>query len=113
MELFLLLVVPLLIALGGFIASAVSKNRRYLITFKEFLCVVGVVCAVIVLGYFVSRMASAHDNEVWNGRVVEKKQERVPCEHSYPCNPHPCMCDDKGNCSTCWDTCYEHAYDWD
>ena len=115
MELFLLLIVPLLIALGGFVASAVSKNRRYLITFREFLCIVGVVCAVIVLGYFISRMASTHDNEVWNGRVVKKEQERVSCEHSYTCN---CMtiCSGSGSnesCTTVCQTCYEHANDWD
>lgn len=113
MELFLLLCLPLLIALGGFIWSVVKNDEYYRINFKEFLCLVAVVAVVISLGYFISRFTATSDQEIWNGRVVKKAQEKVSCEHSYSCNPHSCMCDDKGNCSTCWDTCYEHSYDWD
>lgn len=113
MELFLLLVIPLLIALGAFLWSALKQDRRYLISLKEFLVIVGVVVALMFIGYFLSRYTATYDDELWNGRIVNKQQERVSCEHSYPCNPHPCNCDDKGNCSTCWDTCYEHSNDWD
>lgn len=113
MELFLLLLVPLLIALGGFIYSAHRGDKRYRITLKEFFILIGAVVIVITVGYFVSRLSSLADKEVWNGRIAKKEKEKVICEHGYPCNPHSCMCNDKGNCSTCWDTCYEHSYDWD
>ena len=113
MELFLLLLVPVVIGLAGFIFSAIKNDRRYVISLREFLTLLAVVFLVIGLGYIMAKYSSTLDQEIWNGRVALKRQEKVSCEHSYPCNPHPCGCDDKGNCSTCWDTCYEHSYDWD
>lgn len=113
MELLLLLLVPLLIILGSFIWSVVKDDKYYQINFKEFLCLIAVVAAVITFGYFLSRFSATGDQEIWNGRIVKKTHEKVSCSHSYSCNPYPCMCDDKGNCSTCWNTCYEHSYDWD
>ena len=111
MELFLLLLLPMLIALCGFIASAIKNDRRYSITFKEFLVLLSAVSAVVTVGYFISRWSAVYDNELWNGRIIKKQQERVPCSHSYPCNPYPCG--DSKHPRTCWRTCYEHTNDWD
>ncbi len=107
MELCLLLLIPVLIGLGGLIFG----KRR--ITWKEFLTQEVAVIILIVAGFFIGRCSQTRDTEVWSGKVVAKKQVKVSCSHSYPCNPHPCMCDNKGNCSTCFDTCYEHAFDYD
>lgn len=116
MELLFLLFLPLLIALGGYIWSVRRGDRSYRITLKEFFALVGVVVVLVGggygIGYVASREAATRDYEIWNGRIVKKEKERVSCEHSYACNPHPCMCD-KDGCQTCWDTCYEHANDWD
>jgi hypothetical protein len=70
------------------------------------------VVAMVVFGYSASKK---RDTEILNGHVTSKARHEVHCRHSYPCNPHSCMCDSKGNCSTCWDTCYVHSYDvdWD
>lgn len=116
MELLFLLFLPLCIALCGYIWSVHKGDGRYGITLKEFLVLTGVVVIVVGggygIGYRISRESATRDYETWNGRIVKKAQERVSCEHSYACNPHPCMCDEDG-CSTCWDTCYEHSNDWD
>ncbi|MDP3998995.1 MAG: hypothetical protein Q8P76_00150 [bacterium] len=111
MEIALLLLLPILIALTGFIISAVKNNQRYSITFKEFLALLGAVSAVVTIGYLISRYAGIYDEELWNGRIAKKQQERVSCSHSYPCNPYPCG--DSKHPSTCWHTCYEHTNDWD
>ena len=111
MELFLLLLVPLFLALAGFLYSAYRQDSRYAINIKEFLVLVGVVSIVIVLGYFAARMTSMRDREIWNGRIVEKERQWTSCSHSYPCNPYPCNCD-KDGCDICWNTCYEHGNDW-
>lgn len=110
----LLLIVPLLIALGGFLFSIYHKDRRYIISLREFLIMIGAIVVVITVGYFASRMASTLDVEVWNGRVVNKKKEWTSCEHSYSCNCRQ-ECSGSGNninCSTVCDTCYEHFNDW-
>lgn len=116
MELLFLLLLPLGVVLGGYVWSIYRGDQWYRITLKEFLVLVGIVVIVVGggygIGYFAFRAAATRDYEIWNGRIVTKAQERVSCEHSYPCNPHPCMCDEDG-CSTCWDTCYEHSNDWD
>lgn len=107
MYLAMLMLFPLLI---GIFSLFHSKGR---VTVKEFLVLEVASFAVIGLGFLLARWSSTTDLELWNGRVTDKKQVWVSCSHSYPCNPHPCMCDSKGNCSTCWDTCYEHTNDWD
>src|SRR3989338_7702026 len=84
MELFLLLLVPLFLALAGFLYSAYRQDSRYAINIKEFLVLVGVVSIVIILGYFAARMTSMRDREIWNGRIVEKERQWTSCSHSYP-----------------------------
>lgn len=99
-----LLLIPLIITLGGFL---LGKS----ITWKEFLCQVGVQIIVAGASAGIISCANTSDTEVWNGTVVNKNREWTSCSHSYPCNPHPCNCDKHG-CSTCFDTCYEHSNDW-
>ncbi len=107
MNLMLLLLVPVLLGLAGLLFS---KGR---VTWKEFLVHEGVVVAIIALGYFIALCGRTHDTEIWNGVVAKKWQGTQGCCHSYPCNPHSCNCDSKGNCDTCWDTCYLHSHDID
>lgn len=105
MVLFLLLLVPVAIGLFGVLFS----NGR--VTWKEFLVHEGVVIALISLAYVVALHSRMADVETWNGVIAKKWKGWNSCCHSYPCNPHPCGCDKDGNCSTCWDTCYEHTWD--
>jgi hypothetical protein len=104
-----LLVIPLLIAVGGFLFS------KGLVTRKELGLQVGVQVVVAAVSAVIVHYSNVHDTEVWNGYVASKSREQVSCEHSYDCNCHSCRCDKKGNCDRCCDTCYEHLhdYDWD
>jgi hypothetical protein len=105
-----LLFIPLVI---GIVAMALGKGE---LTIKEFLVQEAVVLVLIAGGYagsvVLTRMSLTDDTEIWNGRVAQKNKGTEHCCHSYPCNPHPCMCDKKGVCSTCWDTCYRHSRDY-
>lgn len=107
MVFFVLLVIPLIVAVAGFI---LLKG----ITWKEFA--LQVVAQVLVAGVsaFCVFCANTHDVEVWNGRVTNKAQVRVSCSHSYPCNCRQ-VCTGSGKdqtCSTVCDTCYEHSWDY-
>lgn len=106
MVLFFLLLVPLGLGVAGLI---LGKGR---VTWKEFLVHEGAMLLLIGCAYFLALCNKTSDTEVWNGTVVRKDRGTESCCHSYPCNPHPCSCDKDGNnCSTCYDTCYEHARD--
>lgn len=107
MELALLLLVPLLIALFGWIYSAYKETKYYSISFTEFLTILGMVTALVGVGYTGSRYANTRDQEVQSGHISSKKKEWTACSHAYPCHPHPC-----GKDSTCWDVCFEHFNDW-
>lgn len=101
-----LLLPPVAIALGAFL---LLKG----ITWKEFLVMLAAELVVAGTSAGIVSCESVHDVEIWNGVVTGKQRTTVSCSHSYPCNPHSCNCDDKGNCSTCYDTCYEHSHDYD
>lgn len=106
MVLFGLLLVPVLIGLAGLLLG------KGLVTWKEFLAQEAVVVVLVGVGYLIALHARTSDTEIWNGVIARKWQGTGSCCHSYPCNPHPCGCDSKGNnCSTCYDTCYEHSHD--
>lgn len=111
MELFFLLLVPFLIAFSCYCISVYRNDEYYKITLKEFLLLITVIFLVILAGWGISRLSANHDEELWNGRVSDKKQVTVSCEHSYPCNPYPCG--DSDHPMTCWHTCYDHSNDWD
>lgn len=105
----ILFVVPALVGLGLYLVG--TK-----ITAKEF----GVMLAVqaVVAGASVSIIyyKSVADVEAWNGRVVAKKQERVPCAHSYCCRTvtYTYKCG-KSTCTgtRCGGYCNHHPYDVD
>ncbi len=105
MQLFGLLLIPIVIGLIGFFAS---KGKVHI---KELGVQVGASLIIIGIGYYIALSYRMGDTEHWNGVIAKKWRDTGSCCHSYPCNPHPCNCDDKGNCSTCWDTCYEHGSD--
>ncbi len=106
MLLLALLLVPVLVGLGGLVLG------KGLITKKEFLVQEAVVVVLIGIGYLIALHAQTADTEIWNGVIAKKWRGTGSCCHSYPCNPHPCGCDKDGrNCSTCYDTCYEHSSD--
>lgn len=106
MVLFCLLLVPLGLGLAGL---CFSKGR---VTWKEFLVHEITMLFLIGIAYFLALCNRTSDTEVWNGVVARKDRGTEGCCHDYPCNPHPCSCDKDGNnCSTCWDTCYEHSSD--
>ncbi|MBI2056206.1 MAG: hypothetical protein HYT37_02405 [Candidatus Sungbacteria bacterium] len=98
---------PVIVGVSGLLWS------RGKISIKEFFVLEGSCLFVLTIGFFIARFSSTADVEIWSGRITAKERVRVSCEHSYSCNPHSCNCDSKGNCSTCYDTCYEHSNDWD
>lgn len=107
MVLFVLLALPLLVAVAAFILLQG-------ITWKEFLLQVGAQVLVALVSSACVYCANTHDVEVWNGRVTNKAQVRVSCSHSYPCNCRQ-VCTGSGkdqSCSTVCDTCYEHSFDY-
>lgn len=104
-----LLAIPVLVALA-FLLFGAKK-----VTLDEFLVqmAVQIVFAGACVG--ITHCSNTSDTEVWNGRVVNKKQEWVSCSHSYSCNCRQ-VCSSSGktqSCSTHCDTCYEHSNDWD
>ena len=104
-----LLLVPLLVAGGGFLFS------KGLVTRKELALQVVVQVIVAGVAAFIVHYSSVHDTEVWNGSVVRKASEHVSCSHSYQCHCHE-SCSGSGknrSCSQTCDTCYEHSYDVD
>ena len=104
-----MLLIPTLIALG-FLVFGGPK-----ITFKEFLCQIGIQVVLIAGCAFFVATGNTSDVEVLNGRVKSKAKEKVSCSHSYTCNCRT-VCSGAGksrSCSTVCSTCYEHSYDWD
>ena len=107
MSFLLLLLFPLLAAVGSFLFF---KG----ITWKELGLLV--VAEMIVAGASVGIIycMDTSDNEIWNGWITSKKQEWTSCSHSYSCNCHE-VCSGSGknrSCSNQCDTCYEHSNDW-
>jgi hypothetical protein len=104
-----LLIVPLLVAAGGYVFS------KGLVTKKELALQVGVQLVVAGIAAYLVHLSSVHDVEVWNGVVTQKRSEHVSCSHSYSCNCRK-SCTGSGkneSCSETCDTCYDHPYDVD
>lgn len=104
-----ILLVPLIFA------AVVKVVFHASITWKEMgLQVVGstVITAIVLACGLYSQTA---DVEIWNGYVVDKKQVRVSCEHSYSCNCRTVTSGSGKNQTsyTVCDTCYEHSHDHD
>jgi hypothetical protein len=111
MAFLILLSIPLVIAVAGFILLDG-------ITWKEFLVQVGGQLLIAGVSTFIIYSSNTHDTEIWNGLVTGKARDWVSCSHSYRCHCHDVQsCSGSGknrSCSTheeC-DTCYEHPNDW-
>ena len=107
MVLLLLLIVPVLLGLAGFLFG------RGRVTLKEFLVHEAVVLVIIVAGYLIALSNRTADTEIWNGVIAKKWQGTEHCCHSYPCNCHQvCSGSNKSrSCSTVCSTCYRHFSD--
>jgi hypothetical protein len=86
----LVLVVPLLIGASSFLFTNFfpqgSRWRRRVISWKEFLILVGI--SILVSGgsmAIIYHMNTTY-KEMWNGIVTGKARVKVSCEHSYQCN---------------------------
>lgn len=104
-----LLIIPLIIALVGF----VFFNHK--ITLKEFLTQIGIQIIVAAISVSIIYSSNTHDVEIWNGKVLNKTRDEVSCSHSYDCFCYQ-NCSGSGNdqsCTTICQTCYEHSYDVD
>lgn len=108
-HLYLLISLPVLIGVIGWLVSKYHHGGVF--HWKELAVQAGVGILLAGIGFSAAMCHRTSDTEIWNGRIAKKWKGTSGCCHSYQCNPHPCNCDDKGNCSTCWDTCYEHAAD--
>ena len=112
MEFLILLTIPLVLAVLGFIFL---KG----ITWKEFLIQTGLQLAIAAASAGIIYSSNTSDQEIWNGYVTGKKKEYVSCSHSYDCHCHTSQsCSGAGKNRTCFpqrvcDTCYEHTNDWD
>jgi hypothetical protein len=81
-----------------------------------------VVVAVSLISLIILNFGKAektNDSEIWNGQIISKYRETVPCDHSYQCN---CVttnnCSGSGSTYSCYSqticqTCYEHPHDYD
>jgi hypothetical protein len=86
------------------------------ICLKELACIVGIQMAIAGVSAAISYYSSLTDVQAINSYVMDKKQVRVSCEHSYECMCFDnCSTDSKGNrsCTKVCQTCYEHSNDWD
>jgi hypothetical protein len=84
------------------------------ITPGELATQLGVVGALVVGGYYLTRWGGIQDYELWNGRIASAPSGSTGCCHSYACNcRQECSTDSEGTttCSEVCDTCYEHASD--
>jgi len=96
----------------GLAAFFLGKKR---ITPFEALIQVGVVGALIVGGYYLTRWGGVQDYELWNGRIASKPWGTTSCCHSYECNCHEeCSTNDKKErvCKRVCQTCYRHSSDY-
>jgi len=105
MKLLMILAIPMVVCLANYFIFHNKVHWKELL--MQTLSIVILISAV-AFGFSGSKKK---DSEIINGHVTSKERVRISCQHGYPCNPHDCMCDEKGNCMTCWDTCYTHSYD--
>ncbi len=99
----IILLIPVLIGIAGLV---LGKGR---ISWKEFAALEAAVILVVGSGLLIARHQNTSDDEIWSGRIAEKKRVTVSCEHVYRCNPYPCGKDNK---DTCYHKCYEHTFDY-
>jgi hypothetical protein len=101
----ILLSIPVVICIAGY---SISRGG---ITWKEALCQVALVCAVVAGGFFLGRWMSVQDTEMHNGSIAQKNEGTHSCCHSYDCNCYTTCSGDPEVCSESCSTCYEHNRD--
>lgn len=109
-----LLLIPLFIILGTYLWDTFYCTNHN-ITFREFLLQLGVQVLLVGMCVGVMYWSNTTDNEIWNGRITNKKREEVSCRHSYQCYCYE-SCSGSGknrSCHQVCQTCYEHSYDVD
>lgn len=81
---------------------------------------VGIVSVVVaIFGFYQGKAGMSLDYEFLNGEIIQKRVDKVSCEHSYSCNcTTSTSCSGSGasrSCSTSThcQTCYEHSHDFD
>jgi hypothetical protein len=109
MSLFLLVLIPVALALAGLVFS---KGR---INPAEFGVSLAAVALIVCVPYGIALYGRTSDTEIWNGVVASKAKSDESCCHPYCCRTcESCTTDSKGNrtCSSyCCQTCYEHSHD--
>ena len=110
MSFLLLLIIPVLFAVGLFLFT---KNK---ISLKEFIIHLSVQALISVVSVFMIYNQNTGDSEVWAGKLVDKQRLKVRCSHSYSCNcrtVRSCSGGKTRSCSsrTVCSTCYRHSYD--
>lgn len=110
-----LLLILLALSVLPFIGKALFPHR---ISWGEIALNVLAVAVLIIIAYQTGKYAKALDVEVWNGAVLSKQMDEVPCSHSYSCPPCTETCSGSGSSRSCYSTCstcYEHNedYDWE
>lgn len=113
MNLLLILIIPLLVGLVGFVLSLYSKEHFLRITPKEFVLHLVLCFAFAVIGIFIARSIKTHDTEIWSGYIAKKWSDNDHCCHSYRCRCRN-ECTGTSNSKSCrevCDTCYQHSYD--
>jgi hypothetical protein len=111
------LAIFLFVSISIVVFIAALKIFPHTVTLQE--VGVGVLIQGLVIGllYFGGMQMQGADVQIFNGAVLSKSREIVPCSHSYRCNCHT-TCTGTGtnrSCSESCSTCYEHTndYDWD
>jgi hypothetical protein len=91
------LVIPLLVALGGFLFT----DR---VSWKELLAQLAAQILVAGTCAGVSYYANVTDHEVWTGTVTKKSQDWTSCSHSYRCRCRQ-ECTGSGKNRSCSEKC--------
>jgi len=113
MSLFLLLFIPIVLAVGAFL---LSKGK---IDLRELAVQLGVTLLIVLVPYGIALYSKTSDTEIWNGVIASKDKSTQHCCHPYCCQTcESCTTDSKGNRSChsyCCRTCYYHSNDvrWD
>jgi len=111
MAFFILLGIPLVLAVLGFILLKGITWKEFVLQMAAQLLVAGCSAAAIYT-------SNTTDTEIWNGVVTSKERDRVSCSHSYECHCRTVTeCYGSGKNRHCsprrrCQTCYEHSNDW-
>ncbi len=113
MSVFILLFIPIVLAVGAFLLSKGKIDPR------ELGVQLAVTLLIVLVPYGIALYGKTADTEIWNGVIAHKEKSNQSCCHPYCCQTcESCSTDSKGNTtchSYCCQTCYLHSHDvrWD